>query len=26
MVGLLYPKVFTWDERHVYLYFWTMKI
>jgi len=28
MVGLLFIKVFrpTGDERHVYLYFWTMKI
>jgi len=26
MVGLLFLKVFTADERHVYLYFWTMKI
>jgi len=26
MVGLLFLKVFTGDERHAYLYFWTMKI
>jgi len=26
MVGLLFLKVFTADERHIYLYFWTMKI
>jgi len=26
IVGLLFLKVFTADERHVYLYFWTMKI
>jgi len=26
MVGLLFLKVFTGVERHVYVYFWTMKI
>jgi len=26
MVGLLFFKLFTGDERHVYLNFWTTKI
>jgi len=26
MVSLFFLKVFTGDEKHVYLYFWTMKI
>jgi len=26
MVRLLFPKVFTGDEMHVYLYSWTTKI